>query len=80
MQYSSKNKICFSFLLYSHKILLTLYRGLTVATDEFASNEALERTAYILDNMMINMDSAIPDIMDRVNEKSFFVVNQKIEI
>jgi len=40
-------------------------RGLTVATDGFASNEALERTAYILDNMMANMDSAIPDIMDR---------------
>ena len=68
--------------MYSHQIRINLpfYRGLTVATDGFASNEALERTAYILDNMMINMDSAIPDIMDRVNEKSFFVVNQKIEI
>ena len=30
--------------------------------------------------MMINMDSAIPDIMDRVNEKSFYLDNQKIEI
>lgn len=41
------------------------HRGLAVVTDGIASDAALDRTAYILDSMMMNMDNYIPDIMDQ---------------
>ena len=45
------------------------HRGLAVVTDGIASDAALDRTAYILDSMMMNMDNYIPDIMDQVRSE-----------
>ena len=46
-----------------YKRYCSTYFGLSVVTDGIAPDEALHRTAYILDSMMQNMDSYVPDIM-----------------
>ena len=41
-------------------------RGLSIITDGIATDAALDRTAYILDSMMANMEHYVPDKMIEV--------------